>query len=104
MPSTLMGQFMEVLNNQTNSDDLNIDDFQGGLECDVDELIKQELSIDGMLDINIPMSTHYTGSHYSAAQNTSIGMPLPQNNDATKLHSVQTSTQSAGVTSPSWVH
>lgn len=40
MPSTLMGQFMEALNNQTNSDDLNIDDFQGGgLECDVDEVI-----------------------------------------------------------------
>lgn len=30
---------MEALNSQTNSDDLNIDDFQGGLECDVDEVI-----------------------------------------------------------------
>lgn len=39
MPSTLMGQFMEALNSQTNSDDLNYDDFQGGLECDVDEVI-----------------------------------------------------------------
>lgn len=42
MPSTLMGQFMEALNGQTNLDDLNlnIDSFQGGLECNVDEVIK----------------------------------------------------------------
>lgn len=41
MPSTLMGQFMEALNSQTNLDDLNlnIDSFQGGLECNVDEVI-----------------------------------------------------------------
>lgn len=40
MPSTLMGQFMEALNSQTNLDDLNlnIDSFQGGLECNVDEV------------------------------------------------------------------
>lgn len=39
-PSTLMGQFMEALNSQTNLDDLNlnIDSFQGGLECNVDEV------------------------------------------------------------------
>lgn len=35
-----MGQFMEALNSQTNLDDLNlnIDSFQGGLECNVDEV------------------------------------------------------------------
>ncbi|XP_055325940.1 forkhead box protein O-like isoform X3 [Sitodiplosis mosellana] len=106
MPSTLMGQFMEALNSQTNLDDLNlnIDSFQGGLECNVDELIQQELNIDGLLDINIPISTHYTGSHLNQTQNTSIGLPMPQTSDATKLHSVQSTTQSAGVTSPSWVH
>lgn len=40
MPSTLMGQFMEALNNPTNLEDLgfNIDGFQGGLECNVDEV------------------------------------------------------------------
>lgn len=39
-PSTLMGQFMEALNSQTSLDDfnLNIDSFQGGLECNVDEV------------------------------------------------------------------
>lgn len=50
------------------------------------------------------MSTHYAGSHLNQTQNTTIGLPLPQNSDTTKLHSVQTTTQSAGVTSPSWVH
>lgn len=127
---------MEALNNQTNLDDLNlnIDSFQGGLECNVDEvslltsiyhiskthffriskdkkkqffsqqLIQQELNIDGLLDINIPISTHYTGSHLNQTQNTTIGLPLPQNSDATKFNSVQPTTQSAGVTSPSWVH
>lgn len=40
MPSTLMGQFMEALNSQTNLDEisLNIDSFNGGLECNVDEV------------------------------------------------------------------
>lgn len=39
-PQTLMGQFMEALNGQTNLDDLNInlDGFQGGLDCNVDEV------------------------------------------------------------------
>lgn len=40
MPSTLMGQFMEALNSQTNLDDLalNLESFQGGLDCNVDEV------------------------------------------------------------------
>jgi forkhead box protein O3 len=35
-----MGQFMEALNGQTNTDDLNInvEQFQGGLDCNVDEV------------------------------------------------------------------
>lgn len=39
-PQTLMGQFMEALNNQTNIDDINInlESFPGGLECNVDEV------------------------------------------------------------------
>lgn len=45
IPSTLMGQFMEALNSQTNLDDfnLNIDSLQGGLECNVDEVIEDQL-------------------------------------------------------------
>lgn len=36
---------MEALNNQTNLDDLNlnIDSLQGGLECNVDEVISIDL-------------------------------------------------------------
>lgn len=133
MPSTLMGQFMEALNSQTNLDDLNlnIDSFQGGLECNVDEvrhsdlffirmkfmkipnkmftlfcfsnfqLIQQELNIDGLLDINIPISNQYVGSHMNTTQNASIGLSQVEN-ETSKLHNVQTT--QAGVTSPSWVH
>lgn len=68
------------------------------------QLIQQELNIDGLLDINIPISNQYTGSHLNQSENQSIGMTLNQNSDVGKLHSVQTSTQSASVTSPSWVH
>uniref|UniRef100_A0A336LLZ6 Forkhead box protein O n=1 Tax=Culicoides sonorensis TaxID=179676 RepID=A0A336LLZ6_CULSO len=59
-PQTLMGQFMEALNSQTNLDDLNInlDGFQGGLDCNVDEVIKHELSVDGSLEFNFPISQH----------------------------------------------
>ena len=39
-PQTLMGQFMGALNGQTNLDDLslNFEAFQGGLDCNVDEV------------------------------------------------------------------
>lgn len=39
-PSTLMGQYIEALNSQTNLDDigLSLENFQGGLECNVDEV------------------------------------------------------------------
>ena len=36
---------MEALNNQTNLDDLslNLESFQGGLDCNVDEVINKQL-------------------------------------------------------------
>jgi forkhead box protein O3 len=39
-----MGQFMEALNGQTNADDLNInvEQFQGGLDCNVDEVLTDQ--------------------------------------------------------------
>lgn len=46
VPSTLMGQFMEALNNQPNNLDdlgLNIESFHGGLECNVDEVSETAL-------------------------------------------------------------
>lgn len=69
------------------------------------QLIQQELNIDGMLDINIPISTQYAGSHLNSTQNSTIAtLGLPQDLEPTKLHSVQTSTQSGVKSSPSWVH
>ncbi|KYB29255.1 Forkhead box protein O-like Protein [Tribolium castaneum] len=45
-PSTMMGQLMGALNNSTVLDDLNInvESFQGGFDCNVEELIKHELT------------------------------------------------------------
>lgn len=144
MPSTLMGQFMEALNSQTNLDDLgiNLESFQGGLECNVDEVyinihindmiyvfmfnnnylmynlsfikiciyiycaqvIQSELNIDGLLDINIPITNHNSnGSHTNTTQSNSIGsISLPQTQSTTSHSKVQYPQTS--VTSPSWVH
>ena len=54
-PSTMMGQLMGALNHSsTVLDDLNlnIETFPGGFDCNVDEVIKHELSMDGSLDFN----------------------------------------------------
>ena len=55
-PSQMMSQLMGVLNNNgpmPNDLDLNLDSLQGGFEdCNVDEVIKHELSMDGSLDFN----------------------------------------------------
>lgn len=52
--STMMGQLMGALNNSAVLDDLNlnIETFHGGFDCNVDEVIKHELSMDGSLDFN----------------------------------------------------
>ena len=44
IPQTLMGQFMEALNSQPNLDDLSLslESFQGGLDCNVDEVRKRK--------------------------------------------------------------
>ena len=49
-----MGQFIEVLNNQANLDDLNLNlDIQGGLDCNVDEVsfINHRMSINHFLSL-----------------------------------------------------
>lgn len=50
-----MGQFMEALNNPTNLEDLgfNIDGFQGGLECNVDEVNDSFFIFDSIKGLNI---------------------------------------------------
>ncbi|KAJ8926173.1 hypothetical protein NQ314_021481 [Rhamnusium bicolor] len=93
-PSTMMGQLMGALNNSTILDDLNInvESLQGGFECNVEELIKHELNMEGSLDFNFPSQQQ--------------GVP-PQSETHTGITNSQPSappSYSATVTTPSWVH
>lgn len=96
IPSTMMGQLMGALNNSSLLDDLNIETFvapPGGFDCNVDEVIKHELSMEGSLDFN------FSNGHQTM-------------NQQQELHSVVTNAQtgppppsySSSVTAPSWVH
>uniref|UniRef100_A0A1B6CK65 Forkhead box protein O n=1 Tax=Clastoptera arizonana TaxID=38151 RepID=A0A1B6CK65_9HEMI len=52
-PATMMGQLMGALNPTLLDDlNLNIETLHGGFDCNVDEVIKHELSMDGSLDFN----------------------------------------------------
>ncbi|XP_046667967.1 forkhead box protein O isoform X2 [Homalodisca vitripennis] len=53
-PATMMGQLMGALNHPTLLDDLNlnIETIPGGFDCNVEEVIRHELSMDGNLDFN----------------------------------------------------
>lgn len=90
-PSTMMGQLMGALNNHTILDDLNlnIESLQGGFDCNVDEVIKHELSMDGSLDFNFSTQHHTT----MAAQDV----------HGTPTQAQQSSQYTTSVT-PSWVH
>ncbi|XP_044258347.1 forkhead box protein O isoform X2 [Tribolium madens] len=93
-PSTMMGQLMGALNNSTVLDDLNInvESFQGGFDCNVEELIKHELSMEGSLDFNFP--------------NQQQGV-VPQGETISGITSSQASAPppySTTATTPSWVH
>ena len=65
-PSQVMSHLMGVLNNNgmgstmmPNDLDLNLDSLQGGFEdCNVDEVIKHELNMDGSLDFNLQPTTY----------------------------------------------
>lgn len=90
-----MGQLMGALNSGTILDDLNIniESLQGGFDCNVDEVIKHELSMEGSLDFN------FTGAHQS-------NLAAQQENH----HHTVASTQAPAApppaysTAPSWVH
>lgn len=47
-----MGHILSFNNPLPNDLDLNMDSLQGGLECDVDQVIRHELSVEGNLDFN----------------------------------------------------
>ncbi|XP_047001363.1 forkhead box protein O [Schistocerca americana] len=100
-PSTMMGQLMGALNNSTLLDDLNlnIETLHGGFDCNVDEVIKHELSMDGSLDFNF--SQHHHHHHH---QSMVAGGAAMSASDA--VHQQHTAPQGAApyATGPSWVH
>lgn len=94
-PSTMMGQLMGALNNHTLLDDLNlnIESLQGGFDCNVDEVIKHELSMDGSLDFNFSTQHHIQQVSVQQEMHAAVA-PSPQT----------PSQYSTAVTAPSWVH
>ncbi|KAI1294798.1 Forkhead box protein O [Halotydeus destructor] len=69
--SQVMGHLLS-LNNQL-PNDLDFDSLQGGLECDVDQVIRHELSVDGNLDFNFDTNSlqQVNGNSSTSASMTS---------------------------------
>lgn len=95
-PSTMMGQLMGALNSSTLLDDLNInvESLQGGFDCNVEELIKHELSMEGSLDFNFPSQQQNVVPQQESHTHTGITNSQPSAPPA----------YSTTVTTPSWVH
>jgi len=98
-PSTMMGQLMGALNNNALLDDLNlnIETLQGGFDCNVEEVIKHELSMDGSLDFNFSQNHHHAGIHQSAPGAQELQQGIGPQQPAVSY----STTVSTG---PSWVH
>ncbi|XP_019764019.1 forkhead box protein O isoform X2 [Dendroctonus ponderosae] len=90
-PSTMMGQYIGALNV---GEDLNIhvDSLPGGFDCDVEDIIQQELNAEGCLDFN------FTGQPQAMVQQNADGGLVNGQTAAPPAYS------QAVVTSPSWVH
>ncbi|XP_076289941.1 forkhead box, sub-group O [Lasioglossum baleicum] len=111
-PSTMMGQLMGALNSSTILDDLNIniESLHGGFDCNVEEVIKHELSMDGTLDFNfqqgvmgttaIQVSDRNIGQNGSVSQSNIVG-GATGNGSAGVYVTSNAATPSAP---PSWVH
>ncbi|XP_023712611.2 forkhead box protein O isoform X3 [Cryptotermes secundus] len=100
-PSTMMGQLMGALNNNALLDDLNlnIETLHGGFDCNVEEVIKHELSMDGSLDFNF--SQHHHHHHPGGHQAPPGAQELQQGVGAQQPATPYSTTVSTG---PSWVH
>ncbi|XP_030028560.2 LOW QUALITY PROTEIN: forkhead box protein O [Manduca sexta] len=95
-PTTVMGQIMGALNSGL-GEDLNFETLEHGFDCNVDEVIKHELSMDGTLDFNFPQQ-HGAMAAEAESQFAAPAPPVP-------------STLSGGgaprtpySATPSWVH
>ncbi|XP_034952403.1 forkhead box protein O [Chelonus insularis] len=111
--SAMMGELMGALNNTALLDDLNIniEGLHGGFDCNVDEVIKHELSLDGTLDFNFQQgiidsssiqvsNTDIIQGNVVATTNTSS--PMSTNSASTGVY-VNTN-PTAPTAPPSWVH
>ncbi|CAG2166367.1 unnamed protein product [Oppiella nova] len=93
-PTALMGHLLSLNNPLPNDLDLNFDSLNGGLECDVDSVIRHELSVDGSLDFNFADPLHHShGSHAGGAAGMSQSAVSAHNTTMTTTPS-----------SRSWVH
>uniref|UniRef100_A0AAU7YTS5 Forkhead box protein O n=1 Tax=Cacopsylla chinensis TaxID=471117 RepID=A0AAU7YTS5_9HEMI len=89
-PATLVGQVLSTLNGNNAIDDfLSIDSLQGNFECNVDEVIRHEISLEGDLDFNFPPS------------NSSPMMTSSASSQPYTTNEPQVFTSNAG---QSWVH
>ncbi|XP_046654259.1 forkhead box protein O-like isoform X3 [Daphnia pulicaria] len=85
-PSQVMSHLMGVLNNNgvvsglmPNDLDLNLDSLQGGFEdCNVDEVIKHELSMDGSLDFNFSQHQQLMQQQQQQQQQYQLGLQQQQ--------------------------
>ncbi|KAK7867632.1 hypothetical protein R5R35_014825 [Gryllus longicercus] len=101
-PATIMGQLMGALNNSTLLDDLNlnIETLHGGFDCNVDEVIKHELSMEGSLDFNFHQHHHHHHHHHHHPQGAPGAPPEHQQQLAQQGGAPYASV----ATGPSWVH
>ncbi|XP_049870139.1 forkhead box protein O isoform X2 [Pectinophora gossypiella] len=90
-PTTVMGQIMGALNTGL-ADDLNIETLDHGFDCNVDEVIKHELSMDGTLDFNFPQQQALAGEGAQFAAPAPPPTTLPGGNPRNSC------------SAPSWVH
>lgn len=108
----MMGQLMGALNNSTILDDLNIniESLHGGFDCNVEEVIKHELSMDGTLDFNFQQSVMGTAANQLSDGNIGQNGAISQNNivgttAGNAPAGVYVNTNAATpAASPSWVH
>lgn len=94
-PTTVMGQIMGALYTGI-SEDLNIETLEHNFDCNVDEVIRHELSMDGSLDFNFPQQ----GTNTAAEAESQFATPAPP---------VPTTLSGGGThppysVAPSWVH
>lgn len=65
-------------NNHTNTmpNDLDFASLEPGLECDVDQVIRHELSVDGQLDFNFDQSSQSNGHHSNTPQSVGVSSSM----------------------------